>query len=185
MIEISSWKNLVAFEPALLQNVIYSWSKGYELFVMIFRAANIRIKIAIYMLKRDFTKSVRCSVSCFSSNDVTCCVTTSFRFGSKHGQLETLNTRSTLFYFCGVLLNSNEFDAFDVMSVQQCLACNAVVSRPCVVNLSLFVHFSVPFVCEYMWFSCLAKTTEFIALWNDVFRNLAASQPKCYSLRWL
>lgn len=105
---------------------------------------------------RACAKSVRCS----QYSDVICCVTawsTQSRLGSNHGRLQTPTTRWT-FTKLHRGFERNRVGNILVMSVQQCLACNAVVSRTFLehrfILFSLY-NFSLSTDFKYMCF-CLS-----------------------------
>lgn len=145
--------------------------KGCELFVIILRGYNyLHSNSHLHVLKEILLNP--CVVSSVVFNPVTSHVVLlpvqhrrQVRFGSKHGHLDTLNTR----VYPATLWRVFEFKrvwSFDKMSVQQCLACNAMVSLPCVVDRLLLARTSFSVVC--LWIHVLQlsgkKTTEFTSL---------------------
>lgn len=81
------------------------------------------------------------------------------RLGSNHGRLETPTTRWTFTKLHGGFERSRVGNIL-AMSVQQCLACNAVVSRACVENrFILFNMYNFPLSTDFKYM-CFCLSVE-------------------------
>jgi len=104
------------------------------------------------------------------------------RLGSNHGRLETPTTRWTFTKLLGGFERSRVGNIL-AMSVQQCLACNAVVSRACLENrFILFNMYNFPLSTDFKYM-CFCLSVENCQLDGALqFCSSRTSHPIFYSL---